>query len=443
MKYINYILIIVLLLVVNILSAQQGTLVLSLDKVREKALSNNAEVKIRQYEFWEAEEQLSLEKTKRYPEVFGDFNLQRNLIIPVTPVPAKAFNQHAGENDILPLKFSTRWTGNTGLNLNYELFKPSSKSELKIKSLEVDIANTNQKVAENEAYFQASKAYVAALLAKEQVALYERELIAKKQVLGVLTERFEAGRITKITFNEGQSDYNLAKSRTAEAHNIFDKAISSLLYELGHNPHDHFDIIFEDSIESLFLSFNDLEKSEMSLSLRAIEQQGEVLQYKIKEEKAKNLPRVILGGYYGTSYFNNAFDPFKDQNFYGNSYIKTGVVVPITDWLHSKKQRSIISYQHQANQTAYMDKQRQLALSFLQAKKDVDFTYEQYVFLKDNYNLVKDNKELIEQQFKEGRLLISEVYQADFMLQQAKNEYLNAAYNYIDAQLILEYEVRK
>lgn len=62
-------------------------------------------------------EQLKVRNSERLPVIYGDINLQRNLIIPTTPVPAIAFDPNAPEGAILPLKFSTKWNSKAGVQL--------------------------------------------------------------------------------------------------------------------------------------------------------------------------------------------------------------------------------------------------------------------------------------------------------------------------------------
>jgi len=52
--------------------------------------------------------ELSELRTSRIPVFYIDANVQRNLIIPTTPVPAIAFDPDAREGAIIPLKFATR-----------------------------------------------------------------------------------------------------------------------------------------------------------------------------------------------------------------------------------------------------------------------------------------------------------------------------------------------
>lgn len=443
MKYTQYIIAIFLILACNKLFAQD-TLYLSLENARAIALSNNPEIKSKETDVLIAKENLALEKIKKYPTVFGDANLQRNLIIPVTPVPAKAFNPNAPDNEIMPLQFTTKWTGNAGINASYDVFNPNSRNETKIKNIQIEIAKTDNEITKNDAMLSVGIAYTTAIIAQEQLSLNVAETVSKTKILKMLQEQYDEGRITLIQLNESIADLNVSKAREAEAKSISEIANAQLLYELGYNPEIPMEIIFEENIESIFAGkqFTHTEKTQ-SFSLQRIEQQKDILSFQLDKERFRNLPTFTLGGYFGTSYFDNSFDIFKEQNYHGNSYIKAGLKIPLTDWVSTKRNKAIINHQFQANELAYQAQKNKNSLSYIQAKKDVEAAYEKYVQLKDNFDLANKNNNLIKQLFSEGRILISELYNADYAVQKAKNDYLNAAYDFVNAKLKLENEVKK
>lgn len=211
MKRIRYFVVIFFISVVQSLFAQDTTLPLSLHKAREMAIANSLEIFSKETDVRIAEDHVALEKIKRYPTVSGDLNLQRNSIIPVTPVPAKAFDPAAPVDEIRPLQFATKWSGNTGLNASYDLFNPNLKSE------------------------------------------------------------------------------------------------------------------------------------SQSLTLKKIEQQGELLAYQWDRERFRNYPTLTLGGYYGTSYFGNNFDIFKDRNFHGTNILKS-TFTSVIDFEHRLIEKHGVTY---------------------------------------------------------------------------------------------------
>lgn len=76
-------------------------------------------------------------RANRIPVFYIDANLQRNLIIPTTPVPAIAFNPDAQDGEIIPLQFATRWSSRAGVQLEWQLFDPKRALDEKEQALSV------------------------------------------------------------------------------------------------------------------------------------------------------------------------------------------------------------------------------------------------------------------------------------------------------------------
>lgn len=432
------------LLGVSLISAQNEPVSLTLEKARQTASTQNYDVASKEKQVLIAEKNTELSQQKRLPEVFADFNLQRNLIIPVTPVPAKMFDPNAKDGEMTAMKFSTNWTANTGINASYDLFNPLLKSEIRQKKMEVEIAKTDRIISENELRFNVGNAYASALIAQEQLRLSTADVAAKTTVLKMLEQQYSAGKITLIELNQGKSDLNSALANQSEAQNIVEKSNAQLLYQLGQNPENGSIITFEEDLETLFKTLNSPQnESSESLSLKKLEQQKSLLEEQINSERYRYYPTVTLGGYFGGNFFDNNLNIFKDQYWHGNSYLKAGVKIPITDWFSYKQNQTILKYQREENELAYRDQQNKRSLSMIEARKDAESAAEKYRKMKENFQLQQKNRELIMQQYQEGKLLIKSIAEADLALQQAKNAYLNAAYDYITAELKLENERSK
>src|SRR5690606_8300420 len=153
--------------------AQEVKLELSLEEARRIAVENNPDFNINALEVGIAKETQKQAELKRIPQIYGDFNLQQNLIIPSTPVPAKAFNPNAGDDELMLLRFTTKWTSNVGVNASYDLFNPALKGEVKEAAIEREIKETDYLLAKNQLLFDVGDAYYACLVALEQVRLAE------------------------------------------------------------------------------------------------------------------------------------------------------------------------------------------------------------------------------------------------------------------------------
>lgn len=423
---------------------EQSTINLTLGKARQIAIAANTDISLKNMDALIAEEAVKQSKKGVNPEVFIDFNLQRNLIIPSTPVPAKAFNPNAQEGDLLLLKFSTNWSGNAGINFNYDLFNPEQKSKVRQSEIQSKIAITDTKLTKTEAILNISKTYMEALIAQEQLKLNIADFKTKSTIYNMLSDQHNAGRITRIELNTGKAALNTSVSKNKEAQNIADKANAELLYIMGYNPLDPIHIDFEDSIDMLFANYNTPRQNDsLPLELQKLEQQKMLLEEEKLAAKVKYYPKLSLGAFYGNNYYDNQFDLFKGTNWHGNSFVKIGLKIPLTDWMQYKNDKAIINYQINSNDLAYKNKKNQVALNYLKASKDIDLNKGKYEDLKRNFLLEQENYLLIQQQYTDGRLLIEELSKADYAVQFAKSEYLNAAYNYLLAELQMEYEQSK
>ena len=418
-----------------------ANLSLNLQKARQIAVGEHADVLTKNVEVLIAKETVKRVKRDAFPEVFTDLNLQRNLIIPATPVPAIAFNPNAGVDELLLLKFSAKWTGNAGLNVNYDLFNPENKSNLRQAKIKAALAETDMELSIIEVLQHVSNAYVAALIAQEQLKLNQAEVQSKMVVYKMVSAQFREGRLTLIAYNNEKVSLNNAVSQLNEAENIVTKANAELIYEMGFNPLQPIQLTFEDTIESLFINYNSLaQNNKQALNLQRYEQETKLLEDEKLGAKTKYYPKVSLGAFYGSNYFDNNFDILKQMNWHGNSYVKVGVRIPLTAWMNLENERAVINHQLTNKRLAYKSLENKAALNYFKALKDVQANETKFETAKANFALEQESYQLMQKQFAEGRLLVGDLAKADYRVQAAKNEYLHVANDFLIAKMSMEYE---
>ncbi|WP_334641767.1 TolC family protein [Pedobacter sp. CAN_A7] len=428
-----------LLLLPIIIKAQESpvTLRLSLREARKMALHQNPRLRAGDLNTQIARENIAQVKWKRIPQVYADFNLQRNLIIPVTPVPANAFNPSAPEGELLPLRFSTKWTANTGLNAQVDLFNPQKKQELQEAKLQAEQSVTEQQQLENDIDFEVSKAYAAALIAEEQLRLAIADTVAKFKMVTMTQEQFDAGRLLLAELNLAKADRNTTLSHFDEATKINADATAQLLYHLGYDPEAEVKLEFTDDIESLFSSFQGVAMADSSqrLSLKRLDQEEQMINVQLKGTKNGFLPVLAVQGYYGSNYFDNNFELFKSRNWNGNSFVNVGLRIPLTEGLERVKKISQLKLQQQVNRLEYQDQQHKNKLDGLAASREVALAEKKYTRAKDNFILAQENYQNVQAQYNNGRLLIGDFYKQSYAYEQEKNSYLNASYDFILARM--------
>src|SRR5699024_6265565 len=367
---------------------------------------------------------------------------RRNLIIPTTPVPAKAFNPDAEKGEIMPLQFMTDWSSKAGINASFDLFNPKSRGQIKEAKQRAQIKSTTKKISVNQLKYQVGADYAAVIIAKKQFHLAIADTINKTKILAIVQDQHQAGRLTISELNKAISNKNQSISRYFKASKILISAKAQLLSDLGISPQKREKLSISDDINSL-LHPNKKTLQKNSLSLTKRKQQKRLTKIQLHNTKLEFLPTVSLEGFYGSNFYNNDFDIFKGQNWYGNSYIGLSINIPITQGLDRIKKIDQLQLQKQADMANYNAQKNLLQLENLQAQQDIVYKKKVLQQKKKNMALIQKNLLSAKDKFSSGRLLISELLQNDFLYQKAKNNYLQAAYDYIIAKMQLRKLSRK
>lgn len=415
------------------------TLRISLEDARKIALENNPDLKISEVDIRIADAQVDQARLRRIPQIYGDFNTQRNLIIPVTPVPANAFRSDAPEGELIPLRFTTKWTSNTGLNADVDIFNPEKRSAYAESRIQAEIKKTEKELEENDLRYSLDEAYAAAVIATEQLTLAVYDTLANHNVWKMSTEQFKAGRLMQTDLNQVKADRNNALNHFEEAQKILKQAKAELMLLMGYEPSDQDTLELTDDIESLYLFYQGNEISAtQSVTLKKLKQEENLLSVQLSNTRAGFLPTISLKGYYGASYFDNNLEIFKGNNWYGNSFISLGLRLPITQSLERSRKLTEIRLQSEVNRLAYLSQQNKNQLNRLEAEREILFLEKKYLRSKENYNLAADTYHIAQQQYDNGRLLIGQLSKNSYAYQLEKNNYLNVAYDYILAKMKLE-----
>ncbi len=422
-------------------SAQQIALPpnLSLEEAQEIALKNNPNIRIDALNVAISQKQVEQARWEKIPDIYANYDLRRNLIIPTTPVPAKAFNPDAPEGKLLPLKFSTNWTSNTGLNARVDLFNPQTHGKIKETVQQAALSKTDKEITANELKFKVGKDYGACIIAKEQLELAIADTISKSEILKMTREQYEAGRIKITDLNRAVSEKSNALSNYLHAVKILASARVQLLADMGYDPSQNYTFRISDRIPNLLSSFKKVhEKGGNSLSLKKWKQQKKLTEIQLQNIQSGFFPTVSLNGFYGSNYFDNDFDLFNNKNWYGNSYIGISVKIPITEGLDRLKQMEALRLQRESDQAGYRAQRNQVQLDKIQARQDAAYKEKDLLQKEKNMRLTRKNLQTAQSQFSSGRLLSGDLAQADFAYQQAKTAYLQAAYDFIVAKMYLE-----
>lgn len=270
------------------------------------------------------EEQLNVRRSERFPVIYGDANLQRNLIIPTTPVPAIAFDPNAEEGAILPLKFSTKWNSKAGLQLEWDLFNPNRKTQQQEDQIALEKAKVEESLAEQDWRTNATLAYASIVLATAQYQFALKDSALFEEINAINKERFLAGRGSSEEYSLSQQEVQRKRILMHESWSILQEAN----LELGRYYSLDSITVLSNNMEEIIMELEGYEKKGYNQKLIELDQQLSIIQ--LNGIKRQALPSLSFNAYYGAQYFSNSLNLVDKSNWYGYSYANLGLRIPIS-----------------------------------------------------------------------------------------------------------------
>ena len=353
------------------------------------------------------EEQLRIRKSERIPVIYGDVNLQRNLIIPTTPVPAIAFDPKADEGAILPLKFSTKWNSKAGIQLEWDLFNPTKRSQRKEDQINLEKAKVSELQAKQEWKIDATLAYASIVLATEQYKAALADSILYSEINDINKDRYEAGRLSSSEYIVSQQELLRKRINIHESWSILEDA--SL--ELGrYYPLERISVL-KNNIEEIVSLTDSIEEENFDQQLISLDEQ--LAQIQLQGIKRQALPSLSFNAYYGGQYFSNSFNIVNKNFWYGYSYANLGLKIPISAYFTNSasiRQAALNEkiFRNQLEETKDSD-----AIDLKQKSSKIILQNKRIKSLEEIKDLAAQNKAEKLESYEAGRILLTEFNKAN------------------------------
>lgn len=377
------------------------------------------------------------------PNIYASGDFRRNLIIGATPVPAHIFNPNASEDELMYLKFNTKWNATMGINMTYDLFSPDKINSISESKRQQQLAEYDVALSAGDLRTQVAKAYSDCVIAMEQVSLLSADTTYYSELLRVANEQFDKQKIALTDRNNAAEAYNNALATLQQAQTIASQAKASLLHTIGYDVTvENINLLIPtDSVDNLINSLTPQSSIAFSEQSTALNKQQAMVQQasdRINLAMLKYAPTLTLNGYYGTNYYNNSLDLFNKDIWRGNSYIGLSLRVPITQALSTRKEVSRLRLQHQMQTQSLRDLQNKRQLDYLTQSYTLSTLNTTYTVKAENMQLATENHQAVKAQFAKGYAQASDVMASQTKLQQARQQFLEAAYNMFSTLIALE-----
>lgn len=416
--------------------------ILSFDQAVSLAVQNNPDLKIKELDKLIASEQYNEARLRMVPQVYGSYDLQRNLIIPSTLVPIGKFNPDLPADELTPIRFGTNWASIAGLFASVKIFDPQIMGDIREKKASIELTDVERNITQIELETETGKAYASCLLSFEQLKFAADDTLNSYKQLKESRLKYNSGILKQTDLNQAILNHSSSVSRFFEAERIYTDSRRTLAYWMGSGDSDINSVSLADSIGSLISRLSNYENNDKdlqsSLTYLKINALNNIDNIRLKNVKAGFLPVISLNGRLSSDYYNNLFRPGNGDYWFGNSNINLSMHMPITEGIERTRRIRQQKYQIESNMEELNSAINRKQLDLKRLSDNIKFYMRETSSKKNNLQLAKSNYLASFNMFREGRILPSELSEAEISYKQLKIDYLKALFNYLDSLLELK-----
>ncbi|MDR1526541.1 MAG: TolC family protein [Dysgonamonadaceae bacterium] len=165
---------------------------------------------------------------------------------------------------------------------------------------------------------------------------------------------------------------------------------------------------------------------------RLLEKSVDVAKLQVKMETAKNLPTVAIGAGYNYVNFDNGKPAEMEKNL-GLAFVT--VSVPVSGWwggAHAIKKKK---FELQAAENTRRENTELLLIQMRQLAAGLDEAYQQVLLAQKSIAVAEENVRISEDHYRAGISILSDLLDAQNLLQQSRDRYVEAATDYCVKQM--------
>lgn len=404
---------------------------LSLDDALKMAIDNRLELKNQQLQLRIAEGEEAKLRAKWLPQVNASADMRWNTQLQTSVFKNAPFANGQDVKLVLGVPFNN----NVGLSAEQKVYDAASKYDRLINSETVEgqkITLEKQKIDIKQAVMEA---YYAVLFNQERIALAEKAVVRAQAYWESGKTKWEKGTILKNDFDRLQLDVNNAQTALTKAKQDLKVNQAYLLYQIGLKQTaleltetlEKVLATAENSVQETALDTRPELKQEQS-ALRL----NELLQQK---QKSRLAPLVSAYGNYTALQLNDKFNPFSSGTWFPFNYVGLKLNIPLYDGKQTALLRNEYALKTQVNRNT---------LERLKGDFEYEITNTATVLAQEKANVLdtKKNVELAQQiletdrfRYEKGTLLLADLKNTEYSLQNAETNYLNSVYQFLIAHV--------
>ncbi|WP_143960497.1 TolC family protein [Litoribacter populi] len=439
-RILKYIFLGISALLIQFNSFGQDRFEFSLEESIRFALENNVEVKNALLDNAAAKATISETRSEGLPQININGGAIHNMIIPITPLPANAFNPEAPPGEFIPIQFSPAYTANLTGTVTQMIFSGSYFVGLQAAKTFRELSDFDRVKTEIDVVESVKKAYYSVLVNEEREELINANKIRIEALLKETTVLFEEGFAERIDVSRIKVQLNNLKTELDRARTATD--VSKQLLKLQMGMPMNTDLILEDKISVLEDDFEIevllQEQGQRRIEIDQVETTLKLANLDLRNNKAQYLPRLDANYTYQRNTFGGSVADLTRNNWFPGSILGVTLQIPVFDGLlkASRIQQNRIQVRQLENQRDFT--RDNIELERFQSRANLINSLNTLEVQKENRELAEEVFNIARIKFQEGVGSNLEVVEADAALKEAETNYYSALYDAVIAKVDLE-----
>jgi outer membrane protein TolC len=292
----------------------------------------------------------------------------------------------------------------------------------------VEVRQLQKQMTDNEVLLTTERYFWQIVSMKEKMKTIENSEAMLDRILLDVKGAIEAG----LTTRNDLLRVELEKNRLENGRLKVENGLMILKMILGQHigmTADSFDIQTPEFnvIHVPLANNNDAAWLQNRPEYKLLEKSVDIAKMQVNMEIGKNMPTIAIGA--GYQYMN--FDLHKDNGMKNDlGMVFATVSVPITDWwggAHAIKRKKL---EYQATENTQQEKVDLLVLQMQQIHNEVNEAYQQVILSQKSISVAEENLKISQDTYNAGITTLSDLLEAQTLLQQSRDQYTEAATGY-------------
>ena len=405
---------------------------LTLDDALKTALENRPELKNQQLQIQLAEGENDKLSAKWLPQVNASADMRWNTQLQTSVFKNAPFANGQDVKLVLGVPFNN----NLGLNAEQKVYDAAAKYDRQLNQATVQSQAITLEKLKMDVKLAVTEAYFAALFNGEKVALAEKSVERAKAYLEAGKTKLEKGTLLKNDFDRLTLDVNNAQTTLNKARQEYALGLENVKYQLA---------LKNEAVIELVETLTDLfQQNQASASEGSIDQRPEILQeqasLKINElteqkQKTRLAPVVSAYGNYTALQLNDKFNPFSAGTWFPYNYVGLKLNVPIFDGKQTNLLKRDYAIRAQVNRNTVEKLKADFGYEVRNTANTLNQEKANLTDTKANLALAQQILETDRLRYEKGTLLLSDLKNTEYSLQNAENNYLTSVYNFLVASV--------